>query len=239
MTESPQRKSPMPLVLGLAVALVCAPGRGLGLGPPVRQRRRGWREAVDDGLGTGRRHGDPDRGRHPGLPGRDPHPGATSLGSAVLVHEAPAGAAAVTLFVDPQCPICAKFESIFGKGDQRPGRQGDHLGVVPRDVLPRPQPQERLTRPAVPTRCSALPTRGRCASTSQALMAGQPAQEGDGFTDAALTQFATTAGITGDALATFSSCLTGRTYAAQVAASEASAEAAGFGARQRSWSTER
>ena len=72
---------------------------------------------------------------------------------------------------------------------------------------------------------------GKMGEYVQALMAGQPAQEGDVFTDAALTQFATTAGISGDALATFSSCLTGRTYAAQVAAEDAGKKAAEHGVR--------
>jgi protein-disulfide isomerase len=39
-----------------------------------------------------------------------------------------------------------------------------------------------------------------------AVFAGQPAKEGGGYTDAQLTQFATTAGITGPALATWQKC---------------------------------
>lgn len=227
MTESPQRKSPMPLVLGLAVALVCALGAvwvsarpsdnggGAGAKPSTTV------SAPDAGTST------PTVAGTTGPAGQGPTPkGATSLGSAVLVHDAPAGAAAVTLFVDPQCPICAKFESIFGKEISDLAAKGTiSVSYHVMSFLDRNLKNDSSARGANAMFCAA--DAGKMGEYVQALMAGQPAQEGDGFTDAALSQFATTAGISGDALATFSSCLTGRTYAAQVAASEASAEAAG------------
>jgi protein-disulfide isomerase len=44
------------------------------------------------------------------------------------------------------------------------------------------------------------------------VFANQPATEGDGYTDAQITAFAKSAGITGDALTTFNSCVTAKTY---------------------------
>ena len=44
------------------------------------------------------------------------------------------------------------------------------------------------------------------------VFSNQPATEGDGYTDAQITAFAKSAGITGDALTTFNSCVTAKTY---------------------------
>ena len=44
------------------------------------------------------------------------------------------------------------------------------------------------------------------------VFANQPATEGDGYTDAQLTEFATKAGITGDALTTWTTCYNDKVY---------------------------
>ena len=94
-----------------------------------------------------------------------------------------------------------------------PGRR-DQAGRA-RDVLPGRQLQERLLDP-VRQRRSLCGRRGQVLEYRAAVFAAQPAQEGDGYTDGQLTQFARTAGITGDAMASWQECASSGQYARYV-----------------------
>ena len=59
------------------------------------------------------------------------------------------------------------------------------------------------------------------------MFAAQPAKEGVGYTDAQLTQFATTAGITGNALTTWQKCTSSGQHAKYVTDVQTAAEKAG------------
>ena len=60
-----------------------------------------------------------------------------------------------------------------------------------------------------------------------AVFAGQPAEEGTGYTDAQLTQFANTAGIAGAGLTTWQQCTSSSHYATYVADVQTNGEKAG------------
>jgi Thioredoxin len=67
---------------------------------------------------------------------------------------------------------------------------------------------------------------GKFMEYHNAVFAAQPAREGEGYTDAQLTEFATTSGITGAALTTWQQCASSGQYAKYVTSvQEASARA--------------
>jgi len=217
----------MPLVLGLAVALVCALGAvwvsarpsdnggGAGAKPSTTV------SAPDAGTAT------PTAAGTTGPAGQGPTPkGATSLGSAVLVHDAPAGAAAVTLFVDPQCPICGQFEAIFGPAVTELVKNNEAKVIVhTMTFLDRNLRNDSSVRAANAAFCAA--DQGKFHDYTIAVYAAQPAREGDGWTDAQLTSFAQSVGLAGTALDSWKTCQQAVTYRAHIAALETNSERSG------------
>ena len=81
------------------------------------------------------------------------------------------------------------------------------------------------TRSANATACAA--DAGKAMEYHSAVFAAQPTQEGVGYTDAQLSEFATTSGITGDPLATWQKCTSSGQHAQYVTDVQTGAEKAG------------
>lgn len=136
-------------------------------------------------------------------------------------------AAAVVMYVDPQCPICAAFERTFGAEMNQMVADGRiTLTYHVMSFLDGNLHNDSSSRAANAMFCAQ--DAGKMNAYVQAVFAGQPATEGAGFTDAQLAQFASQVGISGDALTTWNQCATSRAHAAEVVSSEQSAESAGI-----------
>jgi protein-disulfide isomerase len=128
-------------------------------------------------------------------------------GGGILVDPAAANAKVPTLdvYVDFQCPNCGHMEKAFGPTLTRMAKAGQikyvvHMmsfvdGIVSNDSS---------KRSANAAACAA--DAGRFGEYHSAVFAGQPVTEGAGYTDAQLTEFAKTAGITGPAFTTWQKC---------------------------------
>ena len=132
-------------------------------------------------------------------------------------------ALAVAIHTDYQCPYCELVETSYGTLFEQLNDQGDiilrqhtraFLDGVAGETL------GSSTRAAVAAACVDVADRTKYAAYHNAIFANQPT-EGVGFTDDQLRNtFAATAGLTGDALATFQSCYDGRATATWVANAE-------------------
>ncbi|MGV1009991.1 MAG: DsbA family protein [Dermatophilaceae bacterium] len=160
-------------------------------------------------------------------PGKAVPAGATGFGGPLVVNPgAPANVPTLKVFEDPQCPICRQFEAAYGPTIAAMVKAGQVKHVVHTmsflDLNLRNDSSKRAANAAF---CAA--DQGSFPEYMQAVYAGQPATEGQGFTDEQLTGFATAVGISGTALDTWKACLAAGTYVAHVAALEANAEQAG------------
>jgi len=125
----------------------------------------------------------------------------------------------VDVYADFQCPVCASFEKAFGPTLTEMAKAGEikyvvHMMTFLDDNL-KNDSSKRSTNAAA---CAA--DAGKFLEYHSAVFAAQPAKEGDGYTDARLTEFAKTAGITGPALTTWQKCTSSgqhNTYVADVA----------------------
>jgi len=132
---------------------------------------------------------------------------------------AKSNAPTVDVYADFQCPVCGQFEKAFGPTLTALAKAGDIKYVVHMmtflDTNLGNDSSKRATNAAA---CAA--DAGKFGEYHSAVFAAQPVKEGEGYTDAQLTQFATTAGITGPALTTWQKCTTSGQhdqYAADVA----------------------
>jgi protein-disulfide isomerase len=131
-----------------------------------------------------------------------------------------AGAPTVDLYEDFQCPACAQFESLVGSTVTGLAAEGKiKLVYHVKNFLDDNLGNDSSTRAANAAFCAA--DAGRFQEFHDQVFPGQPAQEGAGFTDAQLTEFAKAAGIEGEALTTWTSCLTSGRYDAYVDSVEA------------------
>jgi protein-disulfide isomerase len=128
-------------------------------------------------------------------------------GGGILVDPAAANknVPTVDIYADFQCPICGQFEKTFGPALTSLAKAGEIKYVVHMmsflDTNLGNDSSKRATNAAA---CAA--DAGKFAEYHSAVFAAQPAKEGDGYTDAQLTEFAKTAGITGTALTTWQQC---------------------------------
>ncbi len=144
----------------------------------------------------------------------------------VLNPSAPAGVPTLDIFEDPQCPICHQFEAVFGSAIAALVKNNEAKVVVhTMTFLDRNLRNDSSVRAANAAFCAA--DAGKFREYMTAVFAGQPAKEGDGWTDARLAEFAGGVGITGDALATWTTCQRSLTYAAHINALELNSERAG------------
>ncbi len=125
-----------------------------------------------------------------------------------------AGVPTVDLYEDFQCPICAQFESALGPTFQDLASQGKlKLNYHVLNFLDDNTGAKNSTPAANGAFCAARI--GKFQDFHNAVFASQ-VPEGQDVTDAELAAWATTAGITGDALATWQKCVADGTYTAYV-----------------------
>lgn len=153
--------------------------------------------------------------------------GATGFGGPLVVNPgAPASVPTLDVYEDPQCPICAQFEAAYGPTIAAMVAAGQVKHVVhTMSFLDLKLGNDASTRAANAAFCAA--DQGAFEPYMQAVYAGQPATEGQGWTDAQLTGFATAVGISGPALEQWTACAAAGTYRPHVAALETSSEKAG------------
>ena len=134
--------------------------------------------------------------------------GATGPGGGIVVNpgKARAGAPTLDLYEDFQCPICGQLEKLFGAQIRSMAAAGDmKLVTHTMSFLDDNLKNDSSLRAASAAACAA--DAGRFSQYHDAVFAGQPAKEGQGYTDAQLQTFATQAGITGSALTTWQQCV--------------------------------
>lgn len=113
----------------------------------------------------------------------------------------------VDVYIDFQCPNCGEFEKAFGPALATMAKSGEMKYVVHMmSFLDTNLGNDSSKRAANASACAA--DAGKFAEYQAAVFEGQPAKEGDGYTDTQLTEFAATAAITGPALTTWQKCTT-------------------------------
>jgi protein-disulfide isomerase len=134
--------------------------------------------------------------------------GATGPGGGIVANpgKARSGAPTLDLYEDFQCPICGQLEKLFGAQIRSMAAAGDvKLVTHTMSFLDDNLKNDSSLRAASAAACAA--DAGRFGPYHDAVYAGQPAKEGQGYTDAQLQTFATQAGITGTALSTWQQCV--------------------------------
>ncbi len=157
---------------------------------------------------------------------------ATADRSGIVVNpgKAAEGAPKVEVFVDYQCPVCKQFEDAFGSTLDDMAAKGE-IQLIYRTMtfLDNNLRNDSSLRAGVAAACA--DNAGKYSAYHNAIFAGQPENEGTGYTSQQLrVDFASTAGITGDALAGFQSCYDGRATSSFVQGTNESAVKAGVNA---------
>ena len=149
-------------------------------------------------------------------------------GGGILANEvAPkSGAPTLDVYADFQCPICGRFEKELGPAMTALAKAGEVKYVVHMmSFLDLNLKNDSSARSANAAACAA--DAGKFLEYQSAVFAAQPAQEGAGYTDAQLSEFATIAGITGPALTTWQKCTTSGQHNQYVADVETASGKAG------------
>jgi protein-disulfide isomerase len=131
----------------------------------------------------------------------------------IFVNAATAKSNAPTLdvFEDFQCPSCAVLEKKIGPKVTSMAKAGEiKLVVHTLSFLDDNLKNDSSARSANAAACAA--DAGKFLEYHGVVFAAQPAQEGVGYTDAQLTEFAHTSGITGAALTTWQKCTSSGQY---------------------------
>lgn len=123
------------------------------------------------------------------------------------------------VYEDFQCPACGDLEKRIGAQMTSMAKAGEvklvvHLLSFLDDNLPNSNNSSKRSANAA----SCASDAGKFLEYHGLVFAAQPAQEGAGYTDAQLTEFASSAGITGAALTTWQKCTSSGQYAKYVAA---------------------
>ena len=150
-------------------------------------------------------------------------------GGGILVASANVKSNAPTLevYADFQCDQCAEFDKVFGAMLATMAEAGDvklifhNLSFV--DVNLKNDSSSRAANAAA---CAS--DAGKFVGYHAAVFAGQPEKEGAGYTDAQLTEFAGTAGITGDSLTTWQECTSSGKHSQYVTDVQTAGEKAGI-----------
>jgi protein-disulfide isomerase len=151
--------------------------------------------------------------------------GATGPVGGIVVNpgKARTGAPTLDLYEDFQCPICGQLEKLFGAQIRSLAAAGDITLVThTMSFLDDTLKNDSSLRAASAAACAA--DAGRFGPYHDAVYAGQPAKEGQGYTDAQLEGFARTAGITGSALSTWQQCVKSGQHTAYVQAVQTQSE---------------
>ncbi|PID97042.1 MAG: hypothetical protein CSA84_01380 [Actinomycetales bacterium] len=143
--------------------------------------------------------------------------GALGFGEAMVVGQAREGAPTLDIYEDPQCPMCGRFEAIFGETIRDLVESGEaRVQVHTMSFLDVNLRNDSSRRAANAMFCAA--DQGAFAEYETAVFQGQPAREGSGWTDAQLEQFATDVGLQGSELDTWRSCQESMKYLPHVEA---------------------
>lgn len=130
---------------------------------------------------------------------------------AVPFGAAAADAPKMELWFDYQCPACASVEVANGQGIIDAASSGDvQLFWRPTAFLDANLGNDSSSRAIAAWGCAI--DAGKTAEYHQTLFANHPTPEGTGYTDEQLLGYASDAGITGDALTTFTQCVNDGTY---------------------------
>ena len=137
---------------------------------------------------------------------------AAAMGAGIVVNPgAPANVPTLDMYEDFQCPVCARFEQIFGAADRRAGQgQPDQAGRPPAVFLDDNLRNDSSNR--VGQRGGLRGGRGQVPAVPHGDLPGSAHAGGCGYTDAQLKEFAQTAGITGAALTTWDQCYTAKSH---------------------------
>ena len=135
-----------------------------------------------------------------------------AMGAGIVVNPgAPANVPTLDLYEDFQCPVCARFEEIFGlqivdlvKANQV------KLVAHPLSFLDDNLRNDSSNRAANAAACAA--DADKFLQYHAANFQGQPKTEGAGYTDADLKNFAVQAGLSGASLTTWEQCYTTKTH---------------------------
>ena len=174
-------------------------------------------------LGSGGSSGSPAKGGSAALP-----TGATGTGGGIVANAstAKAGAPTLDLYEDFQCPVCGQLEKVFGKQITSMAQAGDvKLVVHMMSFLDAKLGNDSSVRAAAAAACAA--DQGKFLDYHGVVYANQPAQEGGGYTDAALMGFASKAGLSGSALTSWTKCFDAKTHLGYARDVETAAEKAG------------
>ena len=135
-----------------------------------------------------------------------------AMGAGLVVNPgAPATVPTLDMYEDFQCPVCARFEQIFGlqivdlvKANQI------KLVAHPLSFLDDNLRNDSSNRAANAAACAA--DADKFLQYHAATFQGQPAKEGAGYTDAQLKQFAVQAGLSSTALTTWDQCYAAKSH---------------------------
>jgi protein-disulfide isomerase len=154
--------------------------------------------------------------------------GAAAMGAGIVINpDAPTSAPRLDLYVDYQCPACGRFERSSGAQLTALADAGRvRLVIHPLSFLDDRLGNDSSNRAANAAACAA--DQGRFLPYHNAVFAGQPAQEGQGYTDRQLTAFATTAGLRDSALDAWQRCYDGREHNRYVASVQTRSEKDGI-----------
>lgn len=152
--------------------------------------------------------------------------GGTGGGIFANATTAKSNAPTMDAYEDFQCPTCGELERTLGPQIRSLAGTGQiKLVYHMMSFLDANLGNDSSTRAANAAACAA--DAGKFLQYHAAVYAGQPTQEGAGYTNAQLTTFAKTAGITGTALTTWQSCATSAQHAQYVTDVETAAGKAG------------
>lgn len=168
--------------------------------------------AIGAAIWAGTRASDTDESAAGQLPAGVSEPGGGIVVNADVVQE---GVPTLDIYEDFQCPACAQAHAQLGPIIHDVAEKGEakvvyHLKTFLDDNLGNDSSKKATNAAA----CAA--DAGKFTEYHDAVYAAQPAQEGAGFTDEQIQQFATQAGITGEALTTWQQCESNDTYAGYV-----------------------
>ena len=146
-------------------------------------------------------------------------------GGGIVANAATAKSNAPTMdiYEDFQCPACGDLEKRMGAEVTRMATAGEiKLVLHTLSFLDNNLKNDSSARAANAAACAA--DAGKVMEYHSAVFAAIPAQEGVGYTDAQLTEFATTAGITGAPLTTWQTCTSSGQHDPYVTAVQTRAE---------------
>jgi len=149
-------------------------------------------------------------------------------GSGILANTGTfkSNAPTMDLYEDFQCPTCGELEKAVGTQIRAMAQAGQiKLVIHMMSFLDVNLGNDSSTRAANAAACAA--DAGKFLPYHAAVFAGQPTKEGGGYTNAQLTAFAKTAGITGTALTTWQKCATSAQHAQYVTDVETASGKAG------------